>query len=328
VVCTETGFRLASGDRQHQANPFVPELFVSGGPLTNLSSDLVPLLWSGVISGCLYALGALGLVMIFKSSRVVNFAHGNIAALAAFLVYGLSSGLLMHLSWGSAVALALSAAVVVSALSYVVVMPLIHKSDLASTIATLGIGLVLQGVIQLTFGSEIVSLDLPVPRWGFNIGSLRVNAYDMAVLITTVVIIGGLFIVIERTKLGIAFRAVSSNLFASRVCGINLTAIHLFAWIISAALGIVAALLIVPTTFLSSTTVASFMLQAFAAAVVGGFGSLPGAAVGGILIGIATNLFSFYVSSEFLNTFLLGIVMLALNFFPDGLLEKRSGGRV
>jgi branched-chain amino acid transport system permease protein len=87
-------------------------------------------------------------------------------------------------------------------------------------------------------------------------------------------------------------------------------------------------LLIVPTTFLSSTTVATFMLQAFAAAVLGGFGSLPGALIGGILIGILMNLFTFYVSPEFTNTFLLVVILLALNIFPNGIFARAGGTRV
>jgi branched-chain amino acid transport system permease protein len=134
--------------------------------------------------------------------------------------------------------------------------------------------------------------------------------------------------VIERSRLGIAFRAVSANPFAAEVCGLNLRSVHLFAWIVASLLGVVAALLIVPTTFLSSTTVSSFMLQAFAAAVIGGFGSLPGAALGGIVIGVLMNLFTFYISPEFGNTFLLGVILLILNLFPNGLLERRVGSRV
>ena len=91
---------------------------------------------------------------------------------------------------------------------------------------------------------------------------------------------------------------------------------------------LIAALLIVPTTFLSSTTVPSFMLNAFAAAVVGGFSSLPGAALGGIAVGILVNLFTFYVSPEFNNTFLLGLILLTLNLFPNGLLQRQVGSRV
>jgi branched-chain amino acid transport system permease protein len=293
-----------------------------------IARDLLPLLWSGLISGCLYGVGALGLVMVFKSSRVVNFSHGNLACLGAFVVYGFSSGSLLSLSWGSAVALALGVAAILAALSYALIAPIVFKSDLASTIATLGVGLILQGAVQLLFGADIVNLDLPVPRYGFSMGGLRISSYDLAVLVVTLVIVGGLFLIIERTRLGVAFRAVSTNPFAAEVCGLNLRSVHLFSWFAGAVLGLVAALLIVPTTFLSSTTVPAFMLTAFTAAVVGGFSSLPGAAIGGILVGVATNLFSFYVSPEFMNTFLLAVILLTLNFFPNGLLERAMGGRV
>jgi branched-chain amino acid transport system permease protein len=291
-------------------------------------ADLAPLLWSGIVSGCLYGLGALGLVMVFKSSRVVNFSHGNLAGLGAFVVYGLSSGTMLSLSWTSAVVLALSLAVVIAALSYAIIAPIVFKSDLTSTVVTLGIGLILQGLVQIVFGADIVNLDLPVPKLNLAVAGLRVTSYDLAVLAVTAIIVGGLFYIIERTKLGVAFRAVSSNPFACRVSGLNLRSVHLFSWLAGAVLGVIAALLIVPTTFLSSTTVPTFMLQAFTAAVVGGFGSLPGAAFGGIVIGVAMNVFSFYVSPEFMNTFLLVVVLLTLNFFPNGLLEKVSGGRV
>jgi branched-chain amino acid transport system permease protein len=291
-------------------------------------ADLAPLLWSGIVSGCLYGLGALGLVMVFKSSRVVNFSHGNLAGLGAFVVYGLSSGTMMSLPWTGAVALALMLALFVAALSYAIIAPIVFKSDLTSTVVTLGIGLILQGLVQIVFGADIVNLDLPVPKLNFSVVGLRVTSYDLTVLAVTAVIVGALLFIIERTKLGVAFRAVSSNPFACRVSALTLRSVHLFSWLVGAVLGVIAALLIVPTTFLSSTTVPTFMLQAFTAAVVGGFGSLPGAAFGGIVIGIAMNVFSFYVSPAFMNSFLLAVILFTLNFFPNGLLEKVSGGRV
>ncbi|MAS04984.1 MAG: branched-chain amino acid ABC transporter permease [Ahrensia sp.] len=295
---------------------------------SNVLRDLFPLVWSGMIIGCLYALGALGLVMIYKSSKVVNFSHGNVAGFAAFLVYGFSSGVLLELSWGSAVLLAIIAVMVIAFMTYAIISPLVFSSDLTATIATLGIGLIAQGATLLIFGADIVSLDLPVPRFSMSVLGLRITGYDLTVLSVAVVTIGALFFVVDYTKLGIAFRAISQNPFAAEVCGLNLRSIHFFAWIVAAVLGVVGALLIVPTTFLSVTTVATFMLQAFAAAVIGGFASLPGSLVGGILIGVLMNLFTFYVSPEFSSTFLLGVILVALNMFPNGILEKVGGSRV
>ncbi|MBL4813007.1 MAG: branched-chain amino acid ABC transporter permease [Rhodobacteraceae bacterium] len=296
--------------------------------LNTLARDLFPLVWSGMIVGCLYALGALGLVMIFKCSKVVNFSHGNVAGFTAFLVYGLSSGVLMSLSWGAATLLAMLCAVAIAFLIYSIISPLVFESDLTSTIATLGFGLITQGATLLIFGPDIVSLDLPIPRFAVSVLGLFVTGYDLTVLAVTVITIGALFFVIDFTKLGIAFRAISENPFAAEVCGLNLRSVHYFAWITAAILGVIGALLIVPTTFLSVTTVSTFMLQAFAAAVIGGFASLPGSLVGGVLIGVLMNLFAFYVSPEYSSTFLLGIILVALNIFPNGILEKVGGSRV
>ncbi len=296
--------------------------------MSGLLQDLFPLVWSGMITGCLYALGALGLVMIFKCSKVVNFSHGNVAGFAAFLIYGFSSGVLLELSWGAAVLLTILAVIAIAFLTYAIVSPLVFESDLTATIATLGIGLIAQGATLLIFGADIVSLDLPVPRFSTAVLGLRITGYDLTVLAVAVVTIGALFFVIDFTKLGIAFRAISENPFAAEVCGLNLRSVHLFAWIVAAILGVVGALLIVPTTFLSVTTVAAFMLQAFAAAVIGGFASLPGALVGGILVGVLMNLFTFYVSPEYSSTFLLGLILLALNIFPNGILARVEGFRV
>jgi branched-chain amino acid transport system permease protein len=290
-------------------------------------TDFLGLVWAGVVSGCLYALGAIGLVLIYKSSNVVNFAHGNLAGLAAFLVYGFTAGTFAQMNWGVAVPLTLIVMVIVMTISCAVIAPLVLKSDLTSTIATLGIGLIAHGGTQLLFGSNVVSLDLPLPHWRAHLGPVRVTSYDLAVLAGTLVIVGLLYLLIERTRIGVAFRAVSANPFASRVCGLKLGRIHLFSWVLAGLLGLVAALLIVPTTFLSSTSVASFMLQAFAAAVVGGFSSLPGAVIGGIFVGVLMNMLSFYLSAEFNNTYMLVLMLLVLNLFPRGVLAARGGSR-
>lgn len=288
---------------------------------------MLPVIWQGIVTGCLYSLGALGLVMIFKSSRMVNFAHGAMAGLGAFSVYALTAGG-AGWPWGAAVVAAFLAAILISVLVYIAIAGLLQRSDTTATIATLGVGLVAQGVILWQFGSNIFRLDLPLPEFSFSLFSVTISAYDLAVLATTFIVVVVLFLVIDKTRLGIAFRAVSTDAFAARVCGLSITRVHLFSWITSSILGIIAALLIVPTTFLSSTSVTTFMLQAFAAAVIGGFDSLPGSAIGGILVGVACNLFSFYVAPELLNTFLLAFILASLGVFPGGILSERIGSRV
>jgi branched-chain amino acid transport system permease protein len=287
--------------------------------------DLLALVWTGIVTGCLYAIGALGLVMVFKATRVVNFAHGNLAALAGFVVYALTTGT-AGFGWIAAVAAALAIVVVLAVISYGLIARVSERSDLRGTIATLGIALVLQGAVQVLFGADIVNLDLPVPAWSADVAGLRVTSYDIAVLVAAALVVATLFLVIERTRIGIAFRAVSTSPFASRVCGLNLYAVQGLAWGAAATLGVIASLLIIPSTFLSSTTVAAFMLQSFAAAVLGGFSSLPGSIVGGLIVGVAMNLFSYFVTSELSATFLLVLMLVALNLFPGGIMPQRGGG--
>lgn len=288
---------------------------------------MISLVWHGIITGCLYSIAALGLVMVFKSSRMVNFAHGSMAGLSAFVVYAVTTGPL-HLSWLAGIAAALVASAAMASIAYLAIAPLLTDTSTTATIATLGFGLVIQGVVLWSFGSNIVNLDLPLPAWSIDLPGMRVSAYDVAVLAVTIVVVTTLFVLIDRTRLGIAFRAVSTHSFAAEVCGLSLWRVRLFSWVASAVLGVVAALLIVPTTFLSSTTVTTFMLQAFAATVIGGFDSLPGSALGGILVGIAANLFTFYVAPEFINTFLLLFILGSLGFFPGGILSRQVGARV
>jgi branched-chain amino acid transport system permease protein len=288
---------------------------------------MLPVVWQGVVTGCLYSLGALGFVMIFKSSRMVNFAHGAMAGLGAFLVYALTVGG-GGWPWPAGVAAALFGAAIISVLIYALVAALLQRSDTTATIATLGIGLIAQGVILWQFGSNIFRLDLPLPSVSFSALGLTITSYDLAVLASTFGVVAALFLTIDYTRLGIAFRAVSTDPFAARVCGLSITRVHLFSWVVSSMLGVAAALLIVPTTFLSSTTVTTFMLQAFAAAVIGGFDSLPGSAIGGILVGVSCNLFSFYVAPELLNTFLLAFILASLSLFPGGVFSRRMGSRV
>lgn len=287
---------------------------------------MLNILWSGIITGCLYAIGALGIVMIFKSSRVVNFAHGNLAGLAAFFVYGFT---IAHwdLPWWMAVLVTACGAVVASLIIYAVIYPVMFKSQITATIATLGFALIAQGLILILFGSDIVRLDLPIPKWNMEVMGVFIRSYHVAVLLVTAVIIGTLYLVIDQTKIGIAFRAVSDNTTASRICGLSIPLVQALSWSVASLLGVIAGLLIVPTTFLSPTTVGSFMLLAFAAAVIGGLDSLPGSAVGGILVGVLINVFSFYVSPAFTNTFVLFLILASLWAFPGGILSRVGGSR-
>jgi len=212
-----------------------------------------------------------------------------------------------------------------AAIIYVLIMPIVFKSDITSTIATLGAGLIIQGITQIVYGADIVALDLPIPDWRYDLGPIVFTSYNLLVFTITLLTIGVLYFAIDKSKIGVAFRSVSSNPFASQVCGLNLSKVQLISWIAAGIVSAIAAVLIVPTTFLSTTSVATFMLLAFVAAVVGGFNSIAGAVVGGLLVGVLNNLFAFYLGSELQNTYMVVVILLILNFFPNGLMGTGGG---
>ena len=288
---------------------------------------MIALLWSGIVTGALYALGALGLVLIYKSTRVVNFGFGNQAALGAFVVFALLQRE-QPMPWVAAVAISCVVGLLVSALLCLAVFPIALRNDIGAVISTLGFGLILQGVTTIAFGTGTVSLQLPIGDGVMRVMGLVVTTYDLVVLGCAATLILGLWLIIERTKIGIAFRAVANHPEASQICGLSLFQVHLGSWIAASVLALASALLIVPTSYLSPMTVPTFMLQAFVAAAIGSFDSLPGAVVGGILIGILLNLFNYYVSPELANTFLVILVLGLLTVFPGGIMSRSVTGRV
>jgi branched-chain amino acid transport system permease protein len=286
---------------------------------------MMGLIWSGIVTGALYALGALGLVLIFKSSKVLNFAFGNQAGLAAFIVYALVDSL--HFSWGASVALAFVASIAVAGILCVAIYPIALKSELNAVIASLGCGLVLQGITVMLFGTSVVSLDLPIGQGVMHVAGFLITTYDVLVVGVAIALIAAIYLLIEKTRLGVVFRAVSTAAEASRISGISILQVHLGAWFGAALLGVIGALLIVPTTYLSPVTVPTFMLQAFVAAAIGGFESLVGAVLGGVTVGILMNLFNYYGSPEYTNTFLVFVVLAILTIFPGGFFSPRGFGR-
>jgi branched-chain amino acid transport system permease protein len=287
---------------------------------------MMGLIWSGIVTGALYALGALGLVLIFKSSKVLNFAFGNQAGLAAFIVYALIDGLQM--SWGAAVAISTLASLALAGAICVAIYPITLKSELNAVIASLGCGLVLQGVTVLFFGTSVVSLNLPIGEGTIHVAGVPISIYDGLVVTVAALLIALIYLIVDRTWLGVVFRAVSNSPEASRISGISIVQVHIGSWLGASALGVIGALLIVPTTYLSPVTVPTFMLQAFVAAAIGGFESLIGAVCGGMTVGVLMNLFNYYGSSEYSNTFLAVVVLAILTIFPGGFFSQRGTGRV
>ena len=303
-------------------------------------ADILGLIWAGMVSGCLYALGALGIVLIYKSSNVVNFAHGNLAGLAAFLVFGFTAGILGNMAWGAALMVTLAIMFAVMAVSYFVIAPLVFKSDLTSTIATLGIGLIAQGITQLVFGSNVVSLDLPLPKWSAQIGSMRISAYDMAVLFVTAASVGLLYLLIERTRVGMLIRAGASNRAMVSALGVNIGWLNTFIFALGAGLAGLAGAMVGPIMSVQPGMGDPILITTLVVIVIGGIGSIRGAFLGALVVGVVDTvgrtlvpaLLRGALAPEMANTlgpalsslavYVLMAVVLALK--PDGLFPVRK----
>jgi len=280
---------------------------------------------SGVVVGSVYALLALAIVIIFKTSEVPNFSQGEMfmaagyVALYLFVFRSLPAWLVLPAT--------ILAGFLGAALFRRLVLGRVAEADgspVNLVIATLGLSYVLKGFVRQTgFGDTPRSFPALVPTDSIMIGQASVTMLDLVILGTAVVVMGAFFWMFAYTKLGRAMRAVGMNPKAAQLVGVDLSRIHMLVWGLSGAISAIAALLISPK-LLMTADMGSVVILGFAAAIVGGFASLPGAVVGGFVIGIAENLVGLFVSSRAIVLAPFVAIMLILVLRPQGLF----GGRV
>ncbi|MEW6644694.1 MAG: branched-chain amino acid ABC transporter permease [Pseudomonadota bacterium] len=280
---------------------------------------------SGLVVGSVYALLALAIVVIFKTSEVPNFAQGEILMAAGYVALYLFVFRMVPAI--VAIPMTIVLAFVGAALFRRVVLTKVASasgSPINLVIATLGLSYVLKGLVRQTgFGDTPRSFPALVSTDSLMIGQASVTHLDLAILGTAIVVMAAFFWMFGYTKLGRAMRAVGMNPKAAQLVGVNLNRIHVIVWGLSGAISAVAALLIAPK-LLMTADMGSIVTLGFAAAIVGGFASLPGAVVGGFLIGIAENLVGLFISSRAIVVAPFVAIMLVLILRPQGLF----GGRV
>ena len=283
-----------------------------------MSSVLV----SGTISGFLYALMGAGLVILYRQSRVLNFAHGAVATLAAYVAYELMQSGAPY--WLAALTAVVVGVVTSAVIDLLVIRRLTAASDFTVAVATLGVGLLIIGVITYRWGSIPVPMRPPIQTdWTVNILGLEVGATQMLSIVITLAVFGCLFVLIERTRFGLAMRAASEGPVTAGMLGINVPLIRAGSWALAGGLAAIAALLITPQYYLSPHFLTAFMITAFAAIVLGGLESIGGALVGGLLFGIGSSILSFYVTSRLTQTVAFLMILVVLAFRPQGLFGKR-----
>lgn len=284
---------------------------------------------TGLSAGSLYALVALGLVLIYRSTRVLNFAHGDVATVATFVSFSLLTHRMSFVT-AFAASLAIGAAVGI-AFYFAVLVPAQRQGAnlLGMVILTLGLALVLQGVVVYVWGAEPVSLPFPISDTKtYRIGMVVVSQLSLATMAAGLVGSLLLYLLVQRTRLGLAMRATSENVMAAQTLGIPTRLVLGVAWGVASALGVVAGIFLAPALLLDPFFMLDPFLKGFAAAVLGGLNSLPGAVLGALILGVAESLAGAYLTIQFKNTLAFLIIIVVLLVRPEGLLGREFKERV
>jgi len=290
--------------------------------------QLLQLLIGGIAQGCIYGLIALGFVLIYKATETVSFSQGDLMMVGAF------GGLAAMTALGFPFWLAVPSAIVAMGLFGVVVerlviRPILGQPAFSIVMLTIGVGYVLRGLITMIPNIGTDTHTLPVPYAGevLRLGPLVVSAEQVVVIGVTGLLCAGLFAMFRYSKLGVAMQASSQNQLAAYYMGIPVQRLNGLVWGLAAAVAAVAGLLLAPITFVHAN-MGFIGLKAFPAAVVGGFSSLPGAIVGGLIIGIVEAFSGFYLPEGFKDIAPYIVVLLMLVLKPNGLFGEKLRKKV
>ncbi len=282
---------------------------------------------NGIAAGSLYALVALGIVLLYRCSRVLNFAHGDLATLGVLLAF---TGLTRAWPYPVALGIGLGGAALVSAAFYwLLVRPVKQATALSLIITTLGFALFLNGLLVWVWGTDTKVFPFPLSEVRvYRIGGVVVSELTAGSLVVGLALVGGLFALVHRTPLGLAMRAVAQNPVAAQLLGVPVARVLTATWAVAGALGAAAGMLLAPAVLLDPFMMLDPFLKGFAAAVLGGMDSLPGAVLGGVLLGVAESLFAGYVSVKYKATLSFVVIVGVLLARPEGLLGRPFHRRV
>jgi branched-chain amino acid transport system permease protein len=280
------------------------------------------LLISGLSFGSLYALIALAMVIIYKTSEVPNFGQGEMAMISTFVAYSLleSSGQSYVISFIGAL---IFAALLGAFLEFVFLRRAKEPNVLSLILITLGFEMVLYGLASWKWGADQRDFSFPISDFEVvNLGPAVFSYLNIATLLIALVLMFILFIFFKYTMVGIAMKATQQNAMAARINGIRTNRILSVTWALSSMIGAVAGILLAPIATLDPNLMLDPLLKGFASAVLGGMTTLVGAALGGYILGVIENLFGGYVSLEFKSIVAFLIIVLVLCFKPSGLFAK------
>jgi branched-chain amino acid transport system permease protein len=281
----------------------------------------------GVQNGAIYASLALGIVLIFRATGLLNFAQGEMAMFSTFITWVLHSS-------GVNIVLAILLSMVIAfaggaAIERLLIRPVEHSSPLAIVIVTIGMFLAINAIAQYHWGTNGKALKNPFPNGQFNVGDVHIRKTTIGIVLVLVLVAFLLFLLFQRTKIGLAMRAVASNTESSQLVGIPTGRILMLGWALAAALGALAGSLIAPTiTAFDANFMQGVLILGFAAATLGGFDSPTGAVAGGLLVGVVESLAGGYLSSDLKLTTAFVLILAVLLVRPNGLFGSSEVSRV
>ena len=286
--------------------------------------NFIEQLINGLRTGSIYALIAIGYTMVYGIAKMINFAHGDIIMVGAYALYFSISVL------GLPVPVALVITVIVCAVIGVVIekvayKPLRSAPPLAVLITAIGMSFFLQSASLLIFGSTPIPFQSVIPNVNISVGPVVISSITVVTLIVTAIAMILLTLFVNKTKMGSAMRAVSEDKGAAELMGINVNSTISLTFAIGSALAAVAGVLYICQYQSMKPTLGALPgNKAFVAAVLGGIGSIPGAMLGGILLGLIESVSKAYISTELADAIVFGVLIVVLLFRPSGLLGKKK----
>jgi branched-chain amino acid transport system permease protein len=285
------------------------------------------LVLNGIIAGAIYALVGLGFALVYRTVRFFHFAHGAVYAVGAYAAYAsmqfVSSGVGGFAGWYSGIAAACTVGVAIDRLVY---RPLRNKKApaLIQLIASFGVFIFLQNLLQLVFGAQILTMRTGPVKEGHHVLGAVITDTQIAIMAVAVVVLIGLWALEKWTKLGKETRAVADDSLAASVVGIHPERVILWTFVIGSALAGLAGILISHETNIEPTMGFNALLKGIIASIIGGIGSIPGAALGGLFLGLAENLGIWKLPAMWKDTIAFGLLIVFLLVRPQGLLGSRQ----
>jgi branched-chain amino acid transport system permease protein len=289
-------------------------------------TTFVQLLISGLATGSIYALVALGFVLVYKSTDVFNFAHGNLMMLGAY--FAVTTLTTFALPFGVSIIVVLAAAAVVGVLIQVVLMkPLVGQPLLIPVMVTVALALIIRSAVAIIWGTQDRVYDSPLPEHVFDLWGVRVAAIDLIVIAASLVVMLLFALFFRRSSLGLHMRATADHPEAALLTGIDTNRVFMVAFGLAVMLAALGGMLLANVQVVS-LTFGEVGLLALPAAVIGGLTSIPGAVVGGLLVGVLEKLAAGYIATNAQEVVVYSVLLLVILIRPYGLLGHPAVRRV